>query len=132
MKVINIDRVEASPLLLVVEAHFEIQEIYRVHLRNSGFRVLAARNRAEALKVLVRYGRQIALILVDESLFSTEEIRRLLKFCDKRKIPLLVVSSEYEHEEDPEDFKRLIEQWLENPVTAGHLLEILQNHHVSV
>jgi CheY-like chemotaxis protein len=84
-----------APTLLVVDDSEDAQELFRLHLERSGFRVLGARNGKDALDML-EGGRLPNLIIVDllmpvmDGMELIESLRSDSRLAD---LPVLVVSA---------------------------------------
>lgn len=80
--------------ILVADDDSEIRDVIHVYLRNEGFRVLEARDGAEALRIV--QSEPVRLVILDVMMPVLDGIRTCLKIRETSHVPIIMLSAKEE------------------------------------
>ncbi len=115
-------------LILVVDDESAIRDVMRETLETNGYKVITARDGAEAVALYAKHGEQIVACVIDMMMpimDGNATIRALHRIDPRSKI--IASSGMATRETIPEDVARNVQFFLSKPFTAEKLLRTLQD-----
>lgn len=115
--------------ILLVEDYPHVVEVLQTRLENAGYRVLAAYDGQEGLKMARQHNPDLIILDIMLPKLNGYKVCRLLKFDAKfRHIPIIMLTSRTRERDEATGRATGADEYITKPYDAKQLLQIIQKY----